>query len=240
MPENGYPLLLLLMPLMNYSLIMLSTLNYWIIWISTFYQLLIQMDMNIHIRPIECGDEHVNLMILVVTALELMLIGILDINLEALDQALFTAVKTYRGPSAYSEPETLAVKNFIESGENVEWTAFITTHSYSQLFMTPYGYTKNLTSDYPELETLGLGFAEAVFSEYGTEYRVGSAANILYESSGSSRDWAKGEGGFKYVYTIELRDKGEHGFILPPDQIVPTARETWKGLLVVANYLIGK
>jgi len=147
--------------------------------------------------------------------------------------------ETYRGPSAYSEPETLAVKNFIESAENVDWTAFITTHSYSQLFMTPYGYTKNLTADYPELEALGLDFADAVHSEFGTEYEVGSAANILYESSGSSRDWAKGSGLFKYVYTIELRDKGQYGFVLPPAQIIPTGLETWKGLLVIANYLIG-
>ncbi len=48
-------------------------------------------------------------------------------------------------------------------------------------------------------------------------------------SSGTSRDWAKGVLGGEYVYTIELRDDGEHGFELPPDQIIPCIEETWAG-----------
>lgn len=57
-------------------------------------------------------------------------------------------------------------------------------------------------------------------------------------SSGSSRDWAKGEAGIKWVYTIELRDEGRYGFLLPADQILDTAIETWSGIQVVARKLL--
>jgi len=144
--------------------------------------------------------------------------------------------ETYRGPARYSEPEALAVKNYIDSQRpSVKWDTFITLHSYSQLWMTPWGYSEDLTPDYPELKRLGDAAAAELKSHYGTAYRVGNAASILYFSSGSSRDWAKGEGGFKYVYTIELRDTGNYGFLLPKEQIIPTAIETWAGIQVIAN-----
>ena len=33
-----------------------------------------------------------------------------------------------------------------------------------------------------------------------------------------------------HSYTIELRDTGNYGFELPPNQILPTATETWNGI----------
>jgi len=147
---------------------------------------------------------------------------------------------TYRGPNAYSEPEADALKNYILSTANeTNWTAFITLHSYSQLWMTPYGYSATiLPPDYTEMMEVANKALNALTAVNGTEYLAGSAAQILYPSSGSSRDWAKGEGGFKYVYTIELRDQGRYGFVLPPEFILPTAVETWAGIQVVARSLI--
>jgi len=49
-------------------------------------------------------------------------------------------------------------------------------------------------------------------------------------SSGNSRDWAAGVAHIPYVYTVELRDRGRHGFFLPPDQILETGVETWEGV----------
>ena len=42
-------------------------------------------------------------------------------------------------------------------------------------------------------------------------------------SSGCSVDWAKGNG-FKYSYTIELRDEGNYGFLLPPSGKIVTGK----------------
>lgn len=43
-------------------------------------------------------------------------------------------------------------------------------------------------------------------------------------------DWAY-EQNITLAYTIELRDLGKYGFLLPADQIAPTARELLDGLI---------
>lgn len=68
----------------------------------------------------------------------------------------------------------------------------------------------------------------------GMQYRVGPAANTLYPASGGSDDWAKGVAKMKYAYTVELRDTGRHGFILPASYIDPTAREALAAVRVFA------
>jgi len=54
-------------------------------------------------------------------------------------------------------------------------------------------------------------------------------------STGASDDWAKGAARIKYTYTIELRDRGSFGFILPVQYILPTAREALAAALTLAG-----
>jgi len=49
-------------------------------------------------------------------------------------------------------------------------------------------------------------------------------------ATGGSYDWAKGVAGIKYSYTVELRDQGDFGFLLPRSQIVPTGEEMWAAI----------
>jgi hypothetical protein len=60
---------------------------------------------------------------------------------------------------------------------------------------------------------------------HGKVYDVGCIPCLLYIASGSSADWALGEAGIPYAYSIELRDTGRYGFLLPPNQIIPTGEE---------------
>lgn len=69
----------------------------------------------------------------------------------------------------------------------------------------------------------------------GGHYTVGPAANTLYPASGGSDDWAKGDMKMKYTYTIELRDNGRYGFVLPASYIQPTAREGLAALRVIGQ-----
>jgi hypothetical protein len=55
--------------------------------------------------------------------------------------------------------------------------------------------------------------------------------------AGSSIDWAKGEAGIKYAFTLELRDAGRYGFLLPAKQIIPTGKETWAAMYATAQEL---
>jgi hypothetical protein len=56
----------------------------------------------------------------------------------------------------------------------------------------------------------------------------------VWRPTGGSDDWAKGAAGIKYSYTIELRDRGAYGFILPARYIIPTAREALAAVKTLA------
>ncbi|CAF1129990.1 unnamed protein product [Didymodactylos carnosus] len=77
--------------------------------------------------------------------------------------------------------------------------------------------------------------SEALRKVSGTQYKIGSAGILLYESAGGSDDWAKGRGKIKYVYTVELRPSengkdSQYAFILPTTFIVPVGEETYAGV----------
>merc|ERR1712110_1126092 len=70
------------------------------------------------------------------------------------------------------------------------------------------------------------------------EYEVGCIPCMLYPASGGTLDWTLGEAGIPYSFAMELRDTGNYGFILPPDQIIPTGEEVWAFHLTVAREII--
>jgi Zinc carboxypeptidase len=57
-------------------------------------------------------------------------------------------------------------------------------------------------------------------------------------ASGGSDDWAKGVAGVKYSYTVELRDAGRHGFLLPATAIEPSGNEMFQALRTLALSLL--
>ena len=57
------------------------------------------------------------------------------------------------------------------------------------------------------------------------------------QSSGTSRDWAYGAMDIEYVYTVELRDTGRHGFLLPPENIRPCGQETWNAVRSMVMFI---
>ncbi|KFU85177.1 Carboxypeptidase A2 [Chaetura pelagica] len=142
--------------------------------------------------------------------------------------------ESYRGPSANSEVEVRSVVNFIKDHGNIK--AFLTLHSYSQLLMYPYGYKCTRPADYAELDSLGRMAARSIRSVHGTTFTVGSICTTIYQASGGSIDWSY-DNGVKYSYAFELRDTGRHGFLLPANQIIPTAEETWMGLLKIMEHV---
>ncbi|KAK1336591.1 hypothetical protein QTO34_002624 [Cnephaeus nilssonii] len=86
---------------------------------------------------------------------------------------------TFCGTEPASEPETKAVSSFIESKKK-DIVCFLTIHSYGQLILMPYGYTKNKPSNYEELIQVGQKAANALKAKHGTNYRVGSSIDILW------------------------------------------------------------
>ncbi|XP_030410286.1 carboxypeptidase A1-like [Gopherus evgoodei] len=141
--------------------------------------------------------------------------------------------ETYHGPYANSELEVKAIVDFVKSHGNIK--AFISIHSYSQLLMYPYGYTRTQAADYQELDNIAKAAVAALSSLYGTRYRYGSIITTIYQASGGTIDWTYNQG-IKYSFTFELRDTGSYGFLLPANQIISTAEETWLALMTIMEY----
>ncbi|KAK4287488.1 hypothetical protein Pmani_039442 [Petrolisthes manimaculis] len=142
-----------------------------------------------------------------------------------------TCASTYCGPTGFSELESQAVRDYtnqLQSTNNL--TAYFTIHSYGQMWMYAYGWTSEDTPHEQELFRVSEIGVTALRSVHDTVYTFGSIYDTIYPASGVSIDWSYSRG-VAHTYTLELRDEGESGFLLPPDQIIPTAEETWTGLI---------
>lgn len=138
----------------------------------------------------------------------------------------------YRGPHAFSEPETRALRDLI-ARERV--AAHIDFHSFGQLILYPWSHTKTPAPDRDRLAALGDVMASAIASTHGKRYRL-IAAQDLYTAGGTALDWSYGERG-AMGFTIELRPSGGNGFVLPPEQIQPTCDEAYAAVLALAERL---
>ncbi|KAH8825266.1 hypothetical protein DL96DRAFT_1612558 [Flagelloscypha sp. PMI_526] len=140
--------------------------------------------------------------------------------------------ETYKGASAGSEPETKALAAFITARKSIGAgvAGYLDWHSYSQLAMSPYGYScSKAAADATELNSLVAGFATALKAVHGTTFDSGPICTTIYQVSGGSVDWVY-DSGIKYSLTVELRDTGNYGFVLPASQILPSGEEVWAGV----------
>lgn len=132
--------------------------------------------------------------------------------------------ETYRGPSAFSEPETYGLRDFCQTLPNLK--AMIDWHSYGQYILWPWSYTTTPAPDDAWLRTIGNAMRDSMLAHGGATYEAGQGSVTLYIASGTSKDWFYDV--FRAAsYTIELRDTGQYGFVLPTNQITPTQDEAW-------------
>jgi len=56
--------------------------------------------------------------------------------------------------------------------------------------------------------------------------------------SGGAGDWARAVAGINYSFEMELRDRGQLGFVLPTSYIQPVSEEAWSAIRVLATEII--
>lgn len=113
----------------------------------------------------------------------------------------------------YTAPTTLWVP---------QQTFYVSSHSLEQ-YPVP-------TKKYPSTISLNFVWGEVWVDSLILVVITVNTFQHSDSAAGGSDDWAKGGAGVKYSYTIELRDTGAHGFVLPVNQIEPNCRESWHGL----------
>lgn len=128
--------------------------------------------------------------------------------------------ETYRGTAAFSEPETKAVRNYLQSIPKL--AAFIDVHTYAGLILRPWAYQWQTPPGYPGLTRVGQAMSAKVKAGTNVTYAVGGP-EILYLASGVAPDWAYGTTG-AVSFTIEMHnDYG--GFSPGPETIAPSGYE---------------
>ncbi|KAG0362775.1 hypothetical protein BGZ54_008491 [Gamsiella multidivaricata] len=141
----------------------------------------------------------------------------------------------YMGPSAFSSPEATNIGTYLKNLPNV--VSYIDFHSYSQLWMTPYGFTGTPPDNYDSyLKPLADGAVAALQAVNGVQFTAGDIYNTIYPASGSSVDYALSVG-VGAPFAVELRDTGRYGFSLPASQIVPSGKEVWAAFTSILDNL---
>ena len=127
---------------------------------------------------------------------------------------------TYRGPAAFSEPETQAVRDFILL---VQPSIGFNCHTYTGVFINPFGYS-GLPTSYEYYSEFAGDFAHNLNYPYGTSVEM-----IGYPSNGTARDWMHHDGQM-FAWVPEI---GETGFWPGQSEIIPLNSE----FLPVLKYL---
>ncbi|RKZ15899.1 hypothetical protein DRQ53_07760 [bacterium] len=128
-----------------------------------------------------------------------------------------TSSLVYRGPSAFSEPETQAIRDFSATRD---FSVAFSYHSYSELLLYPWGYSYSYTADHELFHALG----QDLTSTNG--YFPGNPAEgAIYIVNGDSDDWCYGDSTTKNSFlgfTPELNSSAQGGFGPPDTMIQPT------------------
>lgn len=148
-----------------------------------------------------------------------------------------TNSETYRGPAPFSEPETQAMRDFVLAQANVK--GYIDFHNFSQLIMWPWAFSAEYCPDQDEFAYVGAEMEARLEAVYATDYESGPVYSTIYPAAGGSADWVYGANLTRRILAFgwELRDQGDDGFLLPPEQIIPTGEETLQSVLFMGDWL---
>ncbi len=139
---------------------------------------------------------------------------------------------TFMGPSPFSEPETVAVKAFIESHPNLK--VLLTLHTYSELILYPWGVSYDGIENVNDRTTYErMAQAMAVWNKYKPQQ-----SSDLYITSGDTVDWAYGTLGM-FAFTFELSPSGGGfgggGFYPGPAEIQSTFNENLRPFMYLID-----
>jgi len=147
------------------------------------------------------------------------------------------ASEVYRGTAAFSEPEARAVRDlFLRKN----FQAMISFHSFSQVILYPWGYTKVPSDKNAQMREIAAEMSSRIQAVAGRVYQYGqSNGPAMYPTNGDTTDWAFGTSGTP-SYTIELPpiDELGGGFFNRLEDIEPIFRENLPAMVYLIDYSI--
>jgi len=141
---------------------------------------------------------------------------------------------TFRGLSFESSPEVRAISTYISSVNNLVY--FLDVHCCGSMFMSAWGFTTDLPTDYGEMLPVMQEAQKGIESVNGNTYSIGTSARVIYISSGGSVDWVYGGAGVIQSFTLEAVGS----FVAPISSILPIAQEIYSGVIASVGSLVSK
>jgi carboxypeptidase T len=137
----------------------------------------------------------------------------------------------YRGPSAFSEPETQAVKKFVEAQSNL--TTLLSFHTFSELILYPWGHQNSPIPNERD-HAVHKTMAETMAKWNGYEPIQSSE---LYIASGDTTDWSYGELGIiSFTFELDPKDMFSGGFYPGAGAIEAVSAKNWRPCLYLIEY----
>lgn len=136
--------------------------------------------------------------------------------------------ETYRGPSAYSEPETQVQRNVVAALKPASGLSF---HTYSDLLVHPWGWTAAGTPDSVKFQAWSDELTRA------NGYTGGPGPRILYETNGDFNDFVYGDTLLKpkgFTFTPEMGGPDD-GFWPPPSRVEAISADAVQTAIVTAG-----
>jgi len=110
----------------------------------------------------------------------------------------------YSGPSAFSEPETAALRDFVLDHENI--TIALDYHSQGNVFFPAHNFIHEDAEDAIDLNLLASNMAEEIRKESGREYGVHMGKPPVHLISGSGREFYYSLGALSIVAEVGTRN----------------------------------
>lgn len=150
--------------------------------------------------------------------------------------------QTYRRTAPASEVEIqTGMAGFADTiGKKQGIQLFLDLYSYSQLMLSPYGFTCNKVPEHNDDYLRLTNWTARAIEFYGSHYEFGPTCLTMYPTNGNSMDYLSEVVGAEWAMAMELRPNGsasDVGFILPPEEIWRTVTETWHGLKVMFSVM---
>jgi len=143
---------------------------------------------------------------------------------------------TYRGKSAFSEPETRAVRDLVLS-RNI--ATALSYHSYQQTLMFPWSYADRATLIDDDLAELSQRMAALMQAVNGRIYVTGRSSSVMYLVNGDTNDWTYAATGMA-SFTIELPPDNTYagGFLNAEQDIAGIFAENLPAMLTLVDWAI--
>ena len=119
-----------------------------------------------------------------------------------------TSSNVYSGPAPFSEPETAALRDFVESHENI--TIALDYHSQGNVFFPAHNFIHEDAEDAVDLNILACNMAEEIRKESGREYGVHMGKPPVHLISGSGREFYYSKGALALVAEVGTRNISDY------------------------------